>query len=244
MEAVNRFVQEAIHVADTNAYAEQYQQQSELLVINDFLSPDFVIEHFLPEVEKCTPYVHRVNVPGFKKSGSVSYHHLQRHAPNLLNLYRLDAMKQFIERIVGADLVLSPEGDPHAAALYYYTEPGDRIKMHYDKSFYKGRRYTVLLGMIQDSEHSKLICYPGQKKKNLKKDNPLTVATHPGTLVIFNGDVLWHEVSALGEQEKRVILTMEFLTDPRISRISKFVSDVKDRFLYFGKSLYQEKVTQ
>ena len=234
MHTVDEIVSAAVAKQDTKALASQYWQQSEMLVINDFIPRDTVIDTFVPEVEQCVPFVHRVNVPGFKKSGSVSHHTLKEHGPNLAAFYQNPALLQFIADIVGETLFRCPESDPHAAALYYYTEAGDRIKNHYDKSFYKGKRFTVLLGMIQDSESSKLICYPGANKKNMKK-NPTTVATHPGTLVLFNGDVLWHEVSPLAENERRVILTLEYLTDTRISAISKAVSDFKDRFLYFGK---------
>ncbi len=239
MQATTDFVQDVIKNQDTELLAKQYAPH-QMLVIEDFLPRDFVIDNYVPEVESCNTHVNRVNVPGFKKSGSVSYHQLEQTAPKLFAFYRSAAFKQFIADIVGEEVEYCPESDPHAAALYYYTEPGDRIKVHYDKSFYKGKRFTVLLGMIQDSEASKLICYPGADKKNMKK-NPLEVATHPGTLVIFNGDVLWHEVSPLAENERRVILTMEFLTDTRISAVSKIVSDVKDRYLYFGKSQYKNQ---
>ena len=41
--------------------------------------------------------------------------------------------------------------DPHAYALYFYTRPGDHIGWHYDTSYYAGRRYTLLIGVIDDS---------------------------------------------------------------------------------------------
>ncbi len=238
METITDSVQERINSYDRAELAKKFAP-NQMLVLDDFLPRDFVIENYVPEVEACNAHVNRVNVPGFKKSGSVSYHHLEQYAPHLFSFYHSPEFKQFIMDIVGTEVDYCPESDPHAAALYYYTEPGDRIKVHYDKSFYKGKRFTVLLGMVQDSEASKLICYPGASKKNMKK-NPITVATHPGTLVIFNGDTLWHEVSPLAENERRVILTMEFLTDTRISAVSKIVSDFKDRYLYFGKSQYQK----
>ena len=57
---------------------------------------------------------------------------------------------------------------------------------------------------------------------------------NPGTLVIFDGDSLWHEVTPLAENERRVILTMEFVTDNRMTPLNRFVSHLKDRILYFG----------
>lgn len=205
-----------------------------LLVLPNFISPDFVTSHFIPEVEQCSSWVHRVSVSAFKKSGSVSSQNIKAYAPKLHALYHSETFKKFFENIVGESLYVCPEHDPHAVALYHYTEPGDHIGVHYDKSFYRGRRYTVLLGLIQDSVASKLVCYPGATKANRRK-NPLEVFTYPGTLVVFEGDTLWHEVTPLAENEKRVILTMEYVTDQRMTRMNRFMSHFKDRLLYFGK---------
>lgn len=237
LDTTQQFIKDSIQTYDPKSYREQYRQH-QLLVIKDFLPPEFVIQYFVPEVENCVKYIHRVNIPGFKKSGSVSYQNIKKHANNLYALYKLREMKKFIESIVEVKLIESPDEDQHAAALYYYTETGDRINKHYDKSFYKGGRYTVLLGIVQDSIQSNLICYPGATKR-LPKDNPLVVTTHPGTLVLFNGDILWHEVSPLGENERRIILTMEYITNSRISFLNRLIMNFKDRLLYFGKNQYQ-----
>ena len=233
MEVVQPCVEDFIKTDHIQRYTEQCSSHN-VVVIKDFMSSGYVTENYLPEVEACAKYIHRVKVGSFKKSGSVSRNLIEQHAPNLFALYHSAAFKTFIETIVGEPLYLCPASDPHAIALYNYTEPGDHIGVHYDKSFYKGRRYTVLLGMIQDSVESKLVCYLGGTKMNRRKD-PLEVYTHPGTLVVFNGDKLWHEVTPLGKNERRVILTMEYLSDPRISTINRIVSVLKDRYLYFGK---------
>lgn len=223
----------ATHICNTDTYATQYQP-NKFLTIPEFIAPVFVKNNFIPEVENAMKHIHRVKVGSFKKSGSVSSQHLKNTAPQLFSLYHSDWMKNFVEKIVGESLLVCPDEDPHSVALYCYTEPGDHIGMHYDKSFYRGRRYTVLLGLIQDSVSSKLVCYPGSNKIN-RRQNPLNVYTHPGTLVIFNGDTLWHEVTPLAENEKRIVLTMEYVTDNRMTPINRFVSHMKDRFLYFGK---------
>jgi hypothetical protein len=140
MEAINQLLQSTISKSDIRALKTQYQNQHQMLVIENFLPPEYVVNHLVPQVEGCSKFVHRVKVPGFKKSGSVSYQNIQKHAEDLFNIYRSDVMKNFIEAIVGESLDPCPEKDPHAAALYYYTEPGDRIGVHYDKSFYKGKR--------------------------------------------------------------------------------------------------------
>lgn len=232
MDCIERALQTSIAELDLPTLSRTYHQQ-DLLVLPNFLPDNFVQSYLLPEVKNCSKLIHRVHVPGFKKSGSVGRSMLKKTAPVLASLYELSVVRQFIEGIVNDVLLPCPSWDQHGVALYYYTEPGDRINVHYDKSFYRGKRFTVLLGMIQDSTHSKLICYPGASKRHRRK-NPMEVLTHPGTLVIFNGDTLWHEVTPLGEDEYRAILTLEFLTDQRISFFNKWVTNCKDRFLYFG----------
>jgi hypothetical protein len=62
----------------------------------------------------------------------------------------------------------------------------------------------------------------------------LQLATHPGTLILFNGDKLWHAVSPLGEDEERVSLTLEYVTDPSMHPAKRLFSNLKDAFAYFG----------
>ena len=56
------------------------------------------------------------------------------------------------------------------------------------------------------------------------------------TLVLFNGDKLWHAITPLGEGEERVSLTLEYVTNPRMSPFKRFVSNMKDSIAYFGFS--------
>jgi hypothetical protein len=91
----------------------------------------------------------------------------------------------------------------------------------------------VLIGLIERSS-SRLVC-------QLFKDDPhgrpiveLQLATHPGTLVAFNGDKLWHAITPLGEDEERVSLTLEYVTDPSMSPLKRLYSNLKDSFAYFG----------
>jgi hypothetical protein len=134
---------------------------------------------------------------------------------------------------MAARIMPCPEDDSHACALYYYTEPGDHISFHYDTSYYDGARYTVLMGLIQRSEHCRLAC-------QLYKDDPrrapkeIQLAYGPGSLVIFNGDKLWHAVTPLAAGEERVVLTMEYVTSREIRAFKRFVSNMKDAIAYFG----------
>ena len=52
--------------------------------------------------------------------------------------------------------------------------------------------------------------------------------------MFFDGDTLRHRITPLAAGERRVSLTFEYLTDPRMHRWGRFVSKMKDAVAYFG----------
>ena len=208
-----------------------YWRQHEFLVLERCL-PAAVVSALVGEVDRVRPAMHRSYIPRHKKGGSVGFHTLATQAPTVMTLYRHPAFLAFLARVTGQPVQPCPDQDPHACALYFYTEPGDHIGFHYDTSYYRGRRYTILVGLV-DRSSSRLAC---QLYKNVpgRVSEEVRLATEPGTLVLFNGDKLWHAVTPLGVGEERVSLTLEYVTDPRMTRVKRFVSDMKDAIAYFG----------
>ena len=47
-------------------------------------------------------------------------------------------------------------------------------------------------------------------------------------------DKLWHKITPLGEREERVSLTLEYVTDPSMTPVKRFISNMKDAVAYFG----------
>jgi hypothetical protein len=215
---------------DLDAVRASYRAQNEFVHL-ERLFPDSVIGPMVEEVERLKGAINRNYIPRHKKGGSVSYYTLREQAPAILTLYRSPAFLAFVQAVSGAPVQRCPEGDPHACALYYYTEPGDHIGFHFDTSYYKGARFTVLVGLVERSS-SRLVC-------QLHKDDParqreLALATDPGTLVLFNGDKLWHKITPLGDGEERVSLTLEYVTDPGMTPAKRLFSNLKDAVAYFG----------
>lgn len=209
-----------------------YREQNEFVLLDRFL-PQPLVDQLLREVDLLTPGVNRNYVPGHKKGGSVSFYALLNQAPAILSLYRSPALLTFLSRLVDATLMLCPEDDPHSCALYYYTEPGDHIGFHYDTSYYKGKRYTVLIGLVERSEHCRLVARV-RKRGKAEEIRETRIAMDPGTVVLFNGDKLWHAVTPLGEGEERIILTLQYVTNQQMGPVKKLFSNVKDAFAYFG----------
>src|SRR5207244_9981122 len=63
---------------------------------------------------------------------------------------------------------------------------------------------------------------------------PGSVQIPPGGLVFFDGDKLRHRITPLGENEKRVSLTFEYVTDQSMHPWWRLISNVKDAVAYFG----------
>jgi hypothetical protein len=230
-ETVREAAVRAIAAVDVDAVRAAYRRQGEFVHLERFLPPDLV-DRFVEEVERMRPAIHRSHIPGRKKSGSVSYFSLRAAAPALVGLYHEPALRDFLSAVTGRPLLLCPERDPHACALYVYTEPGDHIAAHYDTSFYRGARFTVLLGLVNRTR-SRLV---GQLFRTDPTRRPVDfeIATEPGALVVFDGDKLWHAITRLGPGEDRVVLTMQYVTDQRMTPFKRFVSDMKDAISYFG----------
>ncbi|HET6674167.1 MAG TPA: 2OG-Fe(II) oxygenase [Nitrospiraceae bacterium] len=230
---ITESVDQALAALDVDRLKREYWEQNEFLYIPAFLPRDLVETSLVPQAQKLKSDLNRNYIPGHKKGGSVSYYGVIEKAPTFLELYRSPGFRSLLNRLTNVDLLLCPDTDPHACALYYYTEPGDHIGFHYDTSYYKGARYTVLMGLLDQSQQCRLVC-------ELYKDMPgkqpvhLELATAPGDMVIFNGDNLWHAVTPLGQREERIVLTMEYVTNPEMGAFKRLYSNLKDSFAYFG----------
>ncbi len=221
----------ALDRLDHAALAREYWAQDEFLFIPRFLPPE-AVGAFRDDVRRLEPGLNRNYIPRHKKGGSVSHFAIADDGPSLLAFYRSDRFRRFLGDLVRADLKLCPDDDPHACALYFYTEAGDHMGHHYDTSYYRGARYTVLFGLEQDSA-SRLRCRLHTRRAD-RAPVDLEVATEPGSMVIFNGDKVYHGVSPARVGDRRVVFTMEYLTSQEIGRAQRLFSDLKDAFAYFG----------
>jgi len=221
----------ALDRLDVPALEREYWAQDEFLFIRRFL-PAAGVGALLDDVRRLEPSLNRNYIPRHKKGGSVSHYAIADEGPALLAFYHSERFRRFLSGLVRAEVKLCPNEDPHACALYFYTEPGDHMGYHYDTSYYRGARYTVLFGLVQDSS-SRLQCRLHTRQPG-RDPVDLAVATEPGSMVIFNGDKVYHGVSPSQEGERRVVYTMENVTSQEMGRLQRLFSNLKDAFTYFG----------
>ncbi len=216
---------------DTASLRREFVSQGAFLHLSEFLAPE-VTAQLVAAVAAVEPAINRNYLPGHKQGGSVSRHTLDQLAPFIAELYRSPSLIGLLEKLAGERLQVSPPDDPHAYALYFYTRPGDHIGWHYDTSYYAGRRYTVLFGVLDQS--SCRLDYELHTRETGAQVVSGSVQIPPGGLVFFDGDKLRHRISPLGENERRVSLTFEYVTDQRMHPWWRLISNLKDAIAYFG----------
>lgn len=216
---------------DPQPLRREFIRQGAFLYLPEFLPPQ-IVSQLVSAVAAVRGSVNRNYLPRHKQGGSVSRHTIDELAPVIAGLYRSAALIDWLDGISGERLQSSPPDDPHAYALYFYTRPGDYIGWHYDTSYYAGRRYTLLLGVIDES--SCRLDYELHTRERGVATVTGSLRIPPGGLVLFDGDALRHRITPLGENETRVSLTFEYVTDPRMRLGWRLISNMKDAFGYFG----------
>lgn len=231
MDHTQTLLKQALSSLNLDQLRREYQDNDEFLLVEKFL-PDQLLSRWHAELDTLRPTIHRNFIPRHKKGGSVDFNTIRALAPTIHAVYSSPEFFKFIEKLTGAKIQYCPESDLHRCALYAYTEPGDHIGWHYDTSYYRGRRFTVLLGLVDES--SSRLAYRLHTRNNGHEVVEGETATPPGSLVVFDGDKLHHAVTPLGEGEQRFVITMEFVTDGSMNWFLRFVSNMKDAIAYFG----------
>jgi hypothetical protein len=133
--ALSDGIRQALQALDYDWVHRRYWEQNECVLLEHVLPYELLVQYLLPEAEQLQADIHRNYLPRHKKGGSVSYYTVVEKAPALLTLYHHPLLLAFLSRLVGAPVIPCPDDDPHACALYFYTEPGDHIGFHYDTSY-------------------------------------------------------------------------------------------------------------
>ena len=84
----------------------------------------------------------------------------------------------------------------------------------------KGKRYTVLISLVERSEHCRLVARV-RKRGEAEEIRETRIPMDPGTVALFNGDKLWHAVTPLGKGEERIILTLQYVTNQKMGPLKR-----------------------
>ena len=179
----------------------------------------------------------RTCVPTHKKGATIGYDILRKHAPAVTALYHDPAFQDFIAGIVGADIGPTPLRDNSSLSILVYDRPGDHIGWHYDHNFYRGRHFTILVG-IENANHDRSALSGAKLLVKRRTGEEVEIPTPPNTLVLFEGARTLHKVTPILEREHRVMLSMTYCTDPRNTRAQEITRRVKDTAFFGLRALW------
>jgi hypothetical protein len=203
---------------------------------NDWLvrEDQFLEESSLKRLfEEATANAHRVvrtYIPLHKKGATVSYEDIHLHCPACLALYHSDAVRRWVEELVGQPVWPAGDHDQSACSILFYDQAGAHINWHFDHNYYKGRQFTALLTLTNRAGSGGV-----SGSRLMRKDeagNAIDVETPENSLVLFEGARVLHRVSPADAGDLRIVLSMTFNTERRISRLGEFLRRCKDTAFY------------
>jgi len=159
------------------------------------------------------------------KSGvTISTVSIVEYAPDIIQYYQNDLCK-IISKLVNLKLYPTELTYPTSCAILIYEDEGDWINWHYDYNYYNGRFFTVLIPITSD-----LTCTKFQFMNN----NTVTSLDLVNKGICFEGNYLYHRASKLCKNQKRVMLSCQYVTDNTMSLINQTRIKLKD-YAYIGK---------
>ena len=173
----------------------------------------------------------RVHIPTHKRGTTVPYSDIRERYPEIARYYQSDFLADRISRSARIAVLPTPLHDQSSCSLLIYDRPGDRIGWHYDHNFYNGRHFTALLALV--NEHHVERRLSSSELQIETDDGAVTVPMPPNTLVLFEGAIVRHTVTPLGRDERRIILSMTFCSDPTVTPFRDLQRRFKD-IAYIG----------
>ena len=163
-----------------------------------------------------------------KNGITISTQNIQKFCPNLINYYQ-NKLCDIISNKLNLKLYPTDVRFPTTCAIIIYEKEGDWINWHYDYNYYNGRFFTVLIQITNE-----LTCTEFQlldDNNNIKSINLVN-----NNCICFEGNYLYHRASKLCNNQKRVILSCQYVTNNNMSLLNKMRINIKD-FAYTGKLL-------
>jgi len=161
-----------------------------------------------------------------KKGITISTTNIIKYAPNLINFYQND-LCQFVSTKLKLNLFPTDLHLPTSCALLIYENEGDWINWHYDYNYYDGRFFTLLIPITNH-----LTCTEFQFKNDDNQIKSINLSNNNS--ICFEGNYLYHRASKLCKNEKRVVLSCQYVTNNNINLLNSMRLKIKD-VAYIGK---------
>ena len=205
-------------------------ETNNIIYIENFLNVDFFND--IQNIFTNKKYETKNNI--FRKGNGVSFINLHKNEDyyNLLSLYYSNDLSLVINKLFNKYLQKLSLNDKNCCSLLIYTNKGDYIDWHYDLSNLYGKRYSILLTLVNKnektnelSENEFIYNINGIENKIKLKEN---------SLILFEGNNILHKSTPINNNEKRIILSMVFcdICQENSNLLLKIYDKIKDKTIY------------
>lgn len=164
-----------------------------------------------------------VNITGWKAGRTINTQNCIKHYPEVIEYYK--SLVPYLSSVIGENVLTTPLDLPTSCAFLIYENEGDFINWHYDVNYYNGRFFTLLLPITLEKTK-----YVYMNKEDKAESIEFTRLDQG---ILFEGAYVFHMATPLGKNEKRIILSLQYSTDPTINIYNRILMGIKD-FAYNG----------
>ena len=220
--------------ADPGQLASDFARDP-IVRVESFLPPA-ALQSLRAEAESNIPRMKRTFIPTHKKGNTLSYENIHRHAHGCLGFYHSPEIQRWVSTVVGMPVQPTPDQDQSSLSVLCYNEAGDHIHWHYDHNFYRGRHFTVLLSLANQSANGGVS--QSTLKRKLSGGDEQAFNTSPNSLIVFEGARVLHRASPTADGDLRIMLSMTYCADSRTHWLKEFARRVKDTAFYGIRALW------
>jgi len=160
-----------------------------------------------------------------KKGITISTQNINKYAPNVITFYKNELCK-LVSKKLNLKLFPTDLNLPTSCSILIYENEGDWINWHYDYNYYDGRFFTLLIPITNN-----LTCTQFQFKNDNNEIKSINLINNNS--ICFEGNYLYHRASKLCKNEKRILLSCQYVTNTNMSILNKLRLKIKD-FAYTG----------
>ena len=166
----------------------------------------------------------RAYIPGVRAGRTVLTATMVEQLPAVVDWYN-DATAA-IGSVVGEPVYPTDLSLPTSCSLIVYDRAGDGINWHYDVNYFTGRFFTVLVPVNMDRTCSVFVYRDAfGEDREVELQSP----EYAGQSVVFEGTLVYHKATALCAGQQRVVLSLQYATDTRLTLWNRLMTFVKDR---------------
>ena len=180
--------------------------------------------HFLDQTDADPRLAVRALIPGVRAGRTVLSHSIVQLLPSVVRWY--ERLSGEMSDILGVPVQPTSLSLPTSCSLVIYDRAGDGIEWHYDVNYFTGRFFTLLVPVTSEPTCTRFAyrdAFGGERSVDLQS------AEYAGRSIAFEGDDVYHMATPLCAAQRRVVLSLQFSTDPSLTTWNRFMTFVKDR---------------